>query len=83
MVEPSSQPRGNDPELFPESSKLFGELGLGVRLGDGAGKVGVENGEVFRERERMGLEKALEETDLVRLGPDPVEFERRGFGFGR
>jgi len=51
-------------------------------VGDGAGEGGVENREVFGEREGMGLEKALEEADLVRLGPDSVELERRGLGLG-
>ncbi|KAK8631173.1 hypothetical protein V6N13_079934 [Hibiscus sabdariffa] len=81
-VQASSQPGGDDPELFPKPSKLFGELGVGERMGDGVRKGGIEKGEVFGEREGRASEEGLEETDLVGLGPDPLEFERRGLGFG-
>ncbi|KAK8573235.1 hypothetical protein V6N13_100043 [Hibiscus sabdariffa] len=81
-VQASSEPRGDDPELLPKPSKLFGELGVGVRMGDGARKGGIEKREVFGEREGRASEEGLEETDLVGLGPDSLEFERRGLGIG-
>lgn len=70
---------GDHPELLAEATELLGELGAGVGLGHGAGESGVEEVEVSGEGEAVGgaIKEALEEADLVGLGPYAVELERR------
>lgn len=73
----------DDPELLPEAAELLGELRFGVGLRHGVGEAGVEDGQVPREGQILGgaIQEALQEPDLVGLGPYPVELEgRRGGG---
>lgn len=79
------EPGGDGAELLAEAAELLVELGIGVGLGGGGGggEAAVKDAEVAGEGEALGrgaVEEALEETDLVRLGPDPVEFGGRGDG---
>lgn len=78
-VQPPREPRRHVAELLAEAAELLVELGPGVgvrrrRLG---GESGVEEVEVPGEGEVGGVEEALEEPDLVRFRPYPVELERR------
>jgi hypothetical protein len=70
---------GHAAELVLEAAELLRELGVGVGLGHGLGEVVVEDVEVPREDEalRAAVEEALQEAELVGLGPDALELEGR------
>ena len=78
-VEAPGDARGDAAVLVLEAAELLGELGAGVGLGHGLGEAVVEDVEVAREDEalRAAAEEALQEAELVGLGPDPLELEGR------
>jgi hypothetical protein len=75
----SRNARGHAAELVLEAAELLRELGAGVGLGHGLGEAVVEDVEVVREDAalRAAAEEALQEAELVRLGPDALELEGR------
>lgn len=83
-TEPAGEPRRDGPELIPQPAELLGELGLGVGLRHRTGEAVVEDLEVSGEGEPPGraVQEALQESNLVGLGPDPVELERRWLRIG-
>lgn len=78
-VEAPCDAGGHAAELVLEAAELLGELGAGVGRGHGLGEAVVEDVEVPREDEplRAAAEEALQEAELVGLGPNPLELERR------
>lgn len=78
-AEPAGEPGRYNPELLPQPAELLGELGLGVGLRHRTGEAIVKDLEVSGKGEPPGraVQEALQEPNLVGLGPDPVELERR------
>jgi hypothetical protein len=75
----SRDARGYAAELVLEAAELLRELSAGVGLGHGLREAVVEDIEVAREDEalRAAAEEALQEAELVGLGPDALELEGR------